>query len=68
MEYKEFSPEEYRMGEKHLKKCSTSLIIREIQIKTTLSFYLTSVRMGKINNSGDSRFWLGCGGRGTVLH
>ena len=54
---KEFSAEEYQMAEKHLKKCSTSLIIREIQIKTTLRFHLIPVRMGKIKNSGDSRCW-----------
>jgi hypothetical protein len=54
---KEFSTEEYPMAEKHLKKCSTSLIIREMQIKTTLRFYLTPVRMTKIINSGDSRCW-----------
>jgi hypothetical protein len=52
---KEFSPEEYRMAEKHLKKCSASLIIREMQIKTTLRFCLTPVIMAKIKNSGDSR-------------
>jgi hypothetical protein len=49
------------MAEKHLKKCSTSLIIREMQIKTTLRFYFTPVRLAKIKNSGDSRCWQGCG-------
>jgi hypothetical protein len=44
------------MAEKHLEKCSISLIIREMQIiKTTLRFHFTPVRMAKIKNSGDSR-------------
>jgi hypothetical protein len=51
------STEEDQMAEKHLKKCSTSLIIRDMQIKTTLRFHLTQVTMVKIKNSGDSRCW-----------
>jgi hypothetical protein len=45
------------MAEKSLKKCSVSLIIREMQIKTTLRFHFTPVKMAKIKNSGDSRCW-----------
>jgi hypothetical protein len=56
------------MAEKHLKKYSTSLIFREMQIKTTLRFYLTPVRKAKIKNSGDSRCWRECGDRRTLLH
>jgi hypothetical protein len=43
------------MAEKHLEKCSTSLIIMEMQMKTALRVYLTPVRMPKVQNSGDSR-------------
>jgi len=63
---KEFSAEEYPMAEKSLKKCSTSLVVREMQIKTTLRFHLTPVRMAKIRNSGDNRCWQGCGERETL--
>ena len=47
-------------------KCSTSLIIREMQVKITLRF--SPFRMAKIQNSGDSRFRRECGERGTLLH
>jgi hypothetical protein len=53
--------------EEHLKKCSTSLVITETQIKTTLRFHLTPVRMTKIKNAGDIRCWCECGERGTLL-
>jgi hypothetical protein len=64
---KEFSTEEFQMAEKHLTKCSTSLVIRETQINTTLRFHLTPVRTAKNKNSGDSRCWQGFGER-TLPH
>jgi hypothetical protein len=56
------------MAEKHLKKCSTSLVIRKMQIKTTLRFPLTPVRMAMIKTLGYNTCWRGCGERGALLH
>ena len=53
---------------KNLKKCSLSLVIREMQIKTTLRYNLMPVRMTIIKKSGDNRCWRGCGEIGTLLH
>jgi hypothetical protein len=53
---RKFSKEEVQMASKYLKKYSTSLAIKEIQIKTTFRFYLTSVRMATIKGNKTNKY------------
>ena len=65
---RQFSEEEMKDIYNHTKKCSKSLLFREMQIKTTLKYHITPIRLANMTEQENDKCWRGCGRAGTLIH